>query len=337
MNIMTEEELKELELKYLGNINLDIEHYRNLFAKGLELIKSEPQPKKLLLDILDEYLAHLDEIPAVDLSITKFDQLDKVTKEKVKALILFGTQAALIKDNADVQSSLRQVNSNYRDLLSVITHEFKNSLTSIYGYNRIIKKRLLDGNYQSLAEISNNIDRLTRNLFGTVETLFSMSLIEQGILEVDRKIFDLVEDAINPVLSELEIRLQKKSMGVEIISKEKKNMYFGDAHFFQLVFRNLIQNAIQYGSKNSQIKIEFSRSDNYLNIVVFNEGSGLDQEKLEKIFDKFSRFHNQSDKTNVGIGLYAVKNIIELHKGSISAESESDKWMRFIIRLPIEV
>ncbi len=334
---MTEEELKELELKYLGNINLDLEHYRNLFAKGLELIKSEPQPKKLLLDILDEYLIHLQEIPAVDLSITKLDQLDKETKEKVKSLILFGTQAALIKDNADVQSNLRQVNSNYRDLLSVITHEFKNSLTSIYGYNRIIKKKLLDGNYQSLAEISNNIDRLTRNLFGTVETLFSMSLIEQGILDVDRKIFDLVEDALNPVISELEIRLQKKSMRVNIVSDEKKNLYFGDAHFFQLVFRNLIQNAIQYGSKNSQIKIEFSKSDNYLNIVVFNEGSGLDQDKLEKIFDKFSRFHNQSDKANVGIGLYAVKNIIELHKGSITAESESDKWMRFIIRLPIEV
>ena len=116
---------------------------------------------------------------------------DEETKEKLKALVLFGTQAALIKENAHIQENLRQVNRNYSDLLSVITHEFKNSLTSIYGYNRIISKRITEGRTEKLHEITNQVDRLSKKLFGLVETLFNMSLIEQNkhYLNNYRKLF----------------------------------------------------------------------------------------------------------------------------------------------------
>jgi len=310
-------------------------NYQDLYERGLDLIKSEPQPKKLLLDILDEYIDRLEDIPAVDLNSPDFDKLDSDTKEKVKSLVLFGTQAVLVRENAKAQSNLRKANANYRDLLSVVTHEFKNSLTSISGYNRIVQKRLEEGKYESVAEVSQHIDRLAKNLYGLVDTLFSMSLIEQGKLKVERRVFDIVDDAINPILSELEIRLQKKGMNVKLNASELKNIYHGDERFFQLIFRNLIQNALQYGTENTEIKIDINKTDKHLKIVVYNEGSGLDEKKVDKVFEKFSRFHDQNDKTNVGIGLYAVKNIIELHGGSILAESEFSKWMRFTIALPI--
>jgi len=332
---MSEDDFSELELKHLDKVTLSLNTYKDLFFKGLGLIKSEPEPRKLLVRILDEYLERLEEIPAIDLSVTNLDSLDAETREKVKSLILFGTQAVLIKDNAEIQEDLRAINSNYRDLLSVVTHEFKNSLTSIYGYNRIIQKRIQDGKYDNVEEISNNIDRLTKNLFGLVETLFSMSLIEQGKLKLDHKIFDIIEDSIKPVVAELDFRLQKKAMQVKVKSGEIKNIYLGDERLFQLVFRNLILNAVQYGRENTDITIEIQRSENEVIITVFNEGSGLESTKLEKVFEKFSRFHDSGDKTNIGIGLYAVKSIIELHRGEISAESDYQKWMRFIIHLPI--
>jgi len=332
---MTEEEIKEVELKYLGNINVGLKNYQRLYDKGLKLIQSEPQPKKLLLHILDDYLERLEDMPPIDLSVTNLDKLDKKTKEQVKALILFGTQAALIKENSDTQKNLNEANANYRDLLSVITHEFKNSLTSIYGYNRIIKKHAQSGTVDHIVEISDNIDRLTQNLFGLVETLFSMSLIEEGRLEVDRRIFDIMQDALEPIIAEMEPRLFQKGMKVSVKAEEKKNIYYGDERLFQLVFRNLIMNAIQYGDAHTDIEVEIKREEDNLKITIFNYGSGIEREKLHKIFEKFSRFHNTKEKYNVGIGLYAVKNIILLHQGSIEAESEFGKWMRFIIKLPM--
>lgn len=334
---MTEEELKDIELDCLREVDLDLQNYQQLYNKGLQLIINEPQPKALLLDILDEYLDRLGEMPAIDLSSKGISALDEDTKEKVKSLVLFGTQAALIKENSTIQNNLREANQNYRDLLSVVTHEFKNTLTSINGYTRLIERRLADQKYTELGEINSNIDRLTNNLYGLVETLFSMSLIDQGRLKIERKIFDIVEDTIHPILAELDLRLQKKNMHVDIKAAQPKNIFYGDEKFFQLIFRNLVLNAIQYGNTASTIDISIAKKGEIVEIQVFNEGSGLPVDKLEKVFEKFSRFHENNGRSNVGIGLYAVKNIIELHDGTISADSEFGKWMRFTITIPFSI
>jgi len=67
-----------------------------------------------------------------------------------------------------------------------------------------------------------------------------------------------------------------------------------------------------------------------------NKGVGLPQKYLGLIFEKFSRFHTKYNQTNVGIGLFTVKHIVELHKGTITAESEEKEWTRFLINLPIK-
>jgi len=125
-------------------------------------------------------------------------------------------------------------------------------------------------------------------------------------------------------------------MTVNINAAEKINIFYGDEKFFQLIFRNLILNAIQYGRPDSEIDINLNRKNDLYEIIIFNQGSGLEVENLDKVFDKFSRFHKTNNKANIGIGLYAVKNIVELHKGTITAESEFTKWMRFKITVPVE-
>lgn len=334
---MTEEQLKQIEEEKLGQIDLGIEEYKALYDKGLELLKTESLPKSLMLNILDDYQERLEKMPAVDLSVTNLEQLDDQTREQVRSLVMFGTQAALVKENSEARRKLETANRNYRDLLSVITHEFKNSLTSIYGYNRIIKKRVEESDYESIPLINKHVDRLTRNLFGLVETLFSMSLLEQGKLEIEHKIFDIVEDCINPVLADLELRLEQKKMQVLINSQEEKNIYYGDDRFFQLVFRNLIQNAIQYGYAGTDIEIDIEVEKKQMHISVFNRGSGVPKNKLDRVFEKFFRFHTTQDKLNVGVGLFTVKSIVELHNGTIYADSEPAEWMRFNLTLPMDV
>jgi len=323
------------ENKILNHIELSLKDYKKLFNKGLSLIESEPEPRQLLNSILEEYQNRLEELPAIDLSREGIEKLPPDVQEKVKSLVLFGTQAVLINDNAKIQRNLRVVNENYKDLLSVVTHEFKNSLTSIYGYNRLVRKQLSLGNTAQIEEISTNIDRLTKTLFGLVETLFSMSLIEQGALSLDSRLFDVYQDAIVPVLHELELALHSQGMSVHVEGAGEKQIYFGDDRLMQIVFRNLIQNATQYGLVNTSIQIKIKPGNDQLRIEVFNLGNGVRKEDLGQIFDKFSRFHNGHNKTNVGIGLFAVKKIIELHQGEIRAESEFGKWIRFVIELPL--
>jgi len=228
------------------------------------------------------------------------------------------------------------VNQNYRDLLSVITHEFKNSLTSIYGYNRIIDKRISEGRLNDLTEITGNVDRLSKKLFNLIETLLNMSLIEQEKLVADNSEYKLMNDVIQPLVGELEFQLHEKGMVIEILSKEDDVVLTGDPELLQIALRNLTINAIQYGYEKTDIEIRMEKVRDRVLIEVFNKGLGLEKKYLTRIFEKFSRFHTKYKQTNVGIGLFTVKHIIELHEGSIVAESKKGEWMRFLINLPIK-
>jgi len=326
-DILGEEELLE-------DIGLGLEAYKELYAKGLELIKSEPRPKKLLLDILDEYKRKLDDMPAIDLSRSGWHKLPDELREKVKSLVLFGTQAVLVRENAELMEKLGKANENYRHLIGIISHEFKNSLTSMNGYTELIEKRIADRKYDSLAELNENVRRLSANLQSLVDTLFSMLLIEEGQLRLENNFFDLFADALEPVLAELQLRLKNESMKVKLEAAEGKNIILGDEKLFQIVFHNLLVNAIQYGKKGTFIKIKIDRYDNKTDIIVSNRGCGLKKEELNRVFDKFSRFHSKKEDNNLGVGLFAVKNIIELHRGTIRAEITGNGWIRFVISLP---
>lgn len=332
---MNNKELKELDYKYLGDTQVQLGHYEEIYEKGLELIQSEPNPKELLLKVLDEYSARFADLPNFDPDFMNSNDFDEETREKLKSLVLFGTQAVLIKENSRIQKNLRNANQNYRDLLSIITHEFKNSLTSIYGYNRIIEKRISEGRTDNLSEISGNVDRLSKKLFDLIETLLNMSLIDQKKLIAEKTQYKLVEDVIQPLVSELELQLHEKGMVIEVISKEDDVILNGDPGLLQIALRNLVINAIQYGYEKTDIEIRLEKIRDRILIEIFNKGLGLDKKYLNRIFDKFSRFHTKYQQTNVGIGLFTVKHIVELHEGSIIAESKKGEWMRFLISLPL--
>ena len=321
------------ELAILDRIDLDVREYQNLYDKGLELIEKEPQSKQLLTSILDDYLKRLDDLPPTDISLEKIEDYDDEIKEKIKSLILFGTQAVLIRQNSIMQKKLNETNQKYRDLLSVVTHEFKNSLTSIYGYNRIIKKRIEQNRTDGLEPLSDNIDRLTKNLFAMVDTLLNMFLIEDGKLNIDRQLFDFVQDVIKPIMEEVKIQLEHRKQRVKIKAPNEKNIFFGDLHLMQVVCRNLFLNAIQYGREDSDIEITVLNKKE-MEIHFLNYGNEIPQDQLPKIFNKFSRFHKKQGHSNVGLGLYTVKSIVEMHGGGIRVEAKNDEWIKFIITLP---
>ncbi len=331
---MNETDLQELDYKYLGDTQVRLGHYAHLYEKGLELIRKEPNPKELLLNILDEYMARLEEIPELNSSSYNDNSLDEQTRENLKSLVMFGTQATLIKENSRIQAELRQANQNYRDLLSVVTHEIKNSLTSIYGYNRIISKRVREGRQDQVVEITSQVDRLSKKLFSVVDTLMNMALIEKNRLVAEKHTLNIIADVIEPVIKEMELQLSEKAMAVEVISHEDDVAVEGDMHLLQIVIRNLLMNAIQYGEQKTDIEIHVEKVQGRVLIDVYNQGQGIEKKYLKRIFEKFARFSNKGNRTNVGIGLFTVAHIVEIHNGSIKAESEPGRWMRFVINLP---
>jgi len=116
-----------------------------------------------------------------------------------------------------------------------------------------------------------------------------------------------------------------------------KPKIMGDANLLKIVVTNLINNAIKYGQANTTINIELTQQNNEYVFSVYNEGVGIPEEDMEKLFKKFSRLKQKGTEgiKGSGLGLYICKSIIEKHNGKIWVESEYGKWVKFSFSLPL--
>ncbi len=332
---LREEELKTIEEEQLSDVKVTRDSYMTLFNQGLELIRRERLPKALTLEILDQYAARLEDLQGVDLTFENINNYDDATREKIKSLILFGIQSVLINDNARLIAEITQSNKNYEELIGLITHEFKNMLTSIYGYNKILKRQLEKLNVVETSELVSTIERLTLKLFNIIDSLLKMSLGDRGEMEPQKKMIELKEDILLPVYDELAPLLKKKKMILRDKLKPKKIIIMADDDLLQMVFRNLIENAMKYGRDGTDILIDIKSDKKKMYVTVRNKGIGIPEEIRDNIFDKFKHASVGENKSGTGIGLYNVKNIIAKHGGTISCVSTQEKWTEFKFDLPL--
>ncbi len=135
-------------------------------------------------------------------------------------------------------------------------------------------------------------------------------------------------DDFYPVLKELNKKIN--------FTYTKTVMINGDPDKLGRVFTNLIKNAINYSQDESDITITLNKDENTVNVAIINKGKQIPKEKLAKIFEKFYRADtSRNTKTGgSGLGLAIAKEIIELHKGKIEAESTEEETT-FKVSLPL--
>ena len=332
---LKEEELESIKKHRLEDVDVTRDNYKDLFEQGLELIRKERLPKVLMLEILDQYSTRLEDLEGVDLSIENLEKHDEVTKEKIKSLVLFGIQAVLIKENAQLISELKRTNENYEDLIGLVTHEFKNMLTSIYGYNKILKRQLEKQGILETSELITTIEKLTQKLFNMVDSLLKMSLSDKNELLPQKSNINLKKDVLKPVEKELLPLLKKNKIVLKIKIKPRNISLNADNDFLQVVFRNLIENAVKYGYNNSEVIIEIRSDKTQLKVSVNNKGDGIPEQIKNEVFQKFRHADVGDFRSGTGIGLFNVKNIIEKHGGKIGFDTEKNNWTKFHFQIPV--
>ncbi len=332
---LKEEELESIKKHRLDDVDVTGDNYKDLFEQGLELIRKERLPKALMLEILDQYSARLEGLEGVDLSIENLDNHDEITKEKIKSLVLFGIQAVLIKENAKLISDLKRTNVHYEELIGLITHEFKNMLTSIYGYNKILRRQLEKQGVHETGELISTIEKLTYKLFNMIDSLLKMSQSDKNELLPQKTMVNLKQDILEPVEQELIPLLKKRKIVLKYKIKPRKVTILADNDFLRVVFRNLIENGIKYGYPESVINVDIRSDKSQLHVTITNSGDGIPEELKNVLFQKFRHADVGKTKSGTGIGLYNVKNIIDKHGGKINFESSKNNKTSFYFQLPI--
>jgi signal transduction histidine kinase len=220
------------------------------------------------------------------------------------------------------------------DVITLVTHELRTPLTAIQGMSEVLTAHEVEPEIRSrmLSTINDESKRLAR----MINEYLDITRLESGIQKarfVNLNIADLVERTLlvlDPLAAQREIAIVRCfELGLPVIS--------ADAGMLAQAMTNIVGNAIQYSLPKTKITVETQTHLNRLQISVRDEGYGISPEQLPHIFEKFYRVsHGRTPQVSgTGLGLALTREIIELHGGNITVESEPDKGSTFTVYLPV--
>ena len=221
------------------------------------------------------------------------------------------------------------------EFLATLSHELRTPLNAIFGWTQLIKLNPSDA--EAISEGINVIDRNVRLQTELIEDLLDMSRIISGKVRLDMRrvqipdVIDAALDSAMPALSAKNIRLEKVvASGVEYVS--------GDPGRLQQVLWNLLTNAIKFTPKGGKIQVLAHRVASHLEISVTDTGEGIAPEFLPQLFERFSQADASTTRNHggLGLGLSIVRHLVEMHGGTIRAESPGvGQGATFVVSLPI--
>ncbi|MEX0608031.1 MAG: HAMP domain-containing sensor histidine kinase [Balneolaceae bacterium] len=248
----------------------------------------------------------------------------------------FGTLASSLNKMAGTlradNEKLITLNEKQSQFFADITHEVRNPLHTISGALEMMELKNLspEKKTQYIHTAQKQIKRIAR-LFEDIKTLQRYDFDENFITRKKFNLKKLVEEAAGVFLP------IAQGKGLELISETKAScMVFADPDKMEQVLDNLITNAIKYTSKG-QVKVGLIKKEGFVEVYVEDTGTGIGEEHLERLFDRFYRTDKarSRDKGGTGLGLSVVKGILNAHQSEIKVESKVGKGSRFYFTLPL--
>ena len=290
--------------------------YNNALQRFItaSLASNKPLQKDIILFKNDERILSVKSSPLLD-----------ANQEKIGTLIMF----------RDV-TQLRRLENMRSDFVANVSHEIRTPLTAIKGfvetlrYGKVKKTKEIQ---HFLGIIQKHVDRLN----SIIDDLLTLSRIEHGdqekpILLQEYKISDVFQSAAQICRS----KADKKKINLDLMDNQGIIAYC-DPHLLEQAVINLIDNAIKYSNNEGAIKIKSDQIGSEIIIEVQDQGIGIAQSHLPRLFERFYRVDKARSRNlgGTGLGLAIVKHIAQVHGGYVSVDSILGRGSTFSIHLPI--
>ena len=229
--------------------------------------------------------------------------------------------------------SLSSVEGMRRSFIANVSHELKTPMTTIAGFI----DGILDGTIPKekheyyLRIVTQEVKRLSR----LVKSMLDLSRIDTRELKINPTYYDFTEQVCNILLSFVQ-RIEEKNITVEGIEDAPRIDVFADFDLLGQVVYNLIDNAIKFMDEGGTLTLNISRRDKRVYFLIRNTGQGIPSHEMPHIFERFYKSDKSRslDREGMGLGLYIVKTVINLHHGEISVRSTEGEYCEFVFWLP---
>lgn len=228
----------------------------------------------------------------------------------------------------------KEIDRMKTELVSLVAHELRSPLTCISGFSELLLDPVVSK--KQLEEYASIILKESNRLGELINKFLDISRIEAGRSQVRKSPVDM-RVLIERVLTFNSQLADKKNIQVHFIAPPEVSPIFLDRDMMEQLMQNLFSNAIKYSPEGTEVTVRIFELDKVLVIEVEDEGYGISEEALPRIFDKFYRVtdHDEiKETTGSGLGLPLVKEVVEVHGGKIKVKSTLAKGSNFIVTLP---
>jgi|GEM_PF-479144 len=243
---------------------------------------------------------------------------------------------AILRDitvRKEAEEKLKKIDQMKSEFLSNVSHELRTPLQSISGFTKLI----MNGQVPDPAtqqEFFQIIDRETMHLGNLINGLLDMSRLEAGRFQIFRKLVPIRDTFIDSFKMFQSLARDKNITLSEDIPPEIPDMEVDNERMRQVVV-NLIGNAIKFSDPGSSINVKVEKRPGDLLFQVSDHGTGINEETMKHLFERFYRAEGETVRGGTGLGLYISKQIVDAHGGRIWAESKFGEGSTFSFTLPL--
>jgi two-component system sensor histidine kinase KdpD len=281
--------------------------------------------------------ARSEPMGVLNVSVSDGDRL--YTEHDLRAITVFAEHAAIAIANARLferertaSERLAEVDARRREFLAVVTHDLKSPLTSIMGYVRLLKQLGENATVEQAREFNRVIEKQAARMLDMIEQLLMATSIEEGARILSREPLDL-----RAVIGE-EVAAFAGVLGDRVIDMqipEELPTVYGDRSAIEHILANLLDNAVKYSPDGTAIDVEAWAELDQVRISVANDGKGIPEEELPKIFERYKRGNGAAREGSVGLGLFIVRSLTQGHGGRVWAENREGGGTRITFTLPL--
>lgn len=232
----------------------------------------------------------------------------------------------------DKNNILEKRNIFQQDFVDIASHQLRNPILPIIGFSKTLKSKTDD---PAMLDYLNIIIKNAEKLKNIANDILDISKIEANPSKLDFEIFDLSE-LLESITKDYNQFSDKDYSGINILYQGRLNMLVeADKEYVKQAFENILNNSYYFTKKNEGNRIlisVFDKGDDYVTVLIEDEGPGIPDDDPERIFTKF-----YPNSGGAGLGLFISKKIVEIHGGSVVVENRIDDiGAKFIIKIPLK-
>ena len=236
-----------------------------------------------------------------------------------------------LKERNDALEQAGRVRDHF---IHQVSYQLRSPLTNVIGFSQMLAEGHIGTLNPKQLEYASLINHSTNSVLAIIDDILDLASIDTGDIVLELSEVDL-PDVITRASEGLKDRILEQNLILTIDTSPQLGLFRADPHRLRQIIFNLLSNAIGFSNPGQVIAITAARQEDMIFLHVIDHGRGIEDDIIDRVFDRFDSHTQGSRHRGAGLGLSLVRSFVELHGGSVSIQSKLGEGTHVTCRFPV--